>query len=1813
MKKRLISLLLTLVMLVSLCATFTVSASADAQVTTVTLNSGDTVLKLCQKIGVDYYAHKNLIMKLNGVTSEAQFSKLSVGAKIVLPVSNAAAANLAGTGAVTGTVPAAPVAGTVTGTSAPVSGTTSSIPAGDYASYYLVAYTIQPGETIAGIYNNWGLSYKTYSNQILKLNNLGSFNSIPAGKTLVLPTTNPAVAGSNYITVMAHVMRTGDSAYNIICSDYGLNYNSVQKQLQALNNRENLANFMVGEVLYIPITGLVSSNTTVTPGAGSTGSTSSSATVNNSAAYNIVSQSPVNGTFSLLVDGAAATTAFAGKTVEIVASPNAGYALSAITVTKVGDANTVVTVSGNKFVMPAYSVSVNVTFAQAVVSNITVDNAANGGVSALVNGMTVTSASAGNIVTVKTIPATGFMLDNVRVTYNNYRDTVAVENGQFVMPAFPVTVTASFKEDPNYDPSKGHNIYIDAVNGTVVASIGNEAVSSANKGDRVTLTVTPNTNYTLQSLTVYYDNFKKTVDIEKNAFTMPDAPVTVVANITATSDAAFNITKVANPDGKLSVTVDGTEVTSAKVGTTVKIAGSSTKSYYNYIPTVFKTGDTATTVPVAADGTFVMPDFPVTVTLKFYVYHNVILDASNGTNGWFNVTAVYNGMAVQKCGAGVELKVTVWGYNKNYYAPGNVILTYADGSTHTLDGATFIMPDCDVKVRVNFNPVQSVIANAPVNNPVGKAGNSYTVLGKTLSDGSKSSATINAGVRNTVVITPNCALGYQVDSIHYTYTPVGTNLVSTVYVNKNVSTGKYQFEMPELEPKTRLELFVSFKQIQNYAITFSTNGDNVGGKMGVTTALTSIGAVSNAVEGAKITLKFSAKETYGVDYANLKIFDVNGNDITEKVGLNRNDYSFYMPAEPVNVYVPYKAIMHNVKLALAPTPAGDTLPKGIINAVVDGTKYTDEMLTIDRNLPVTVKEGTIVTIINESRPGFILSSEVPILVTRVSTGLPIEVRTIDNDRFSFQMPDDDVVVTAQYQDDMYTIFAQPSSKGTYTVPKQAAYSATTPVVVTNISPNRGYELDKILVSYIDHNNKVHQNEPLADGTSFIPEGGGIPLSEVYFEVIFKPVLNPLTINYIFNGTHNKSANYAVDLTVDGKLVEGIQRDIFSDDGPFTDIINTMVDDGSGTLVKSGYGIPTGSTVIISRQQFNIDKNFEIINIWVEHEGNAITPQFSNGQYFFNVPYVDSQDAAKLVVNIQYGKDNDDSFNLVANKVSGTGNNATVEFKVKGNPGTIAKPGDDIEVTVTPDAVSQIVPDAVLKWTDKDGIAQQYPVTLDASGYADLTGIVTSLPKSTSVTLEYVSMAKAFTIHDETTGAVLEFLVDDDPPYYDLDDIPWGSVVTVKCTDPAQSITKITVKDALGNEVLCNDAFMFHMPQSETYVNATLVPASFTVSREFSGNGTAGSTADIKVGEAFIEDGGSIATGDIVTVVAKPNTDVGSKCDAVDVICSTPVTVTDNLDGTWSFEMPAENVVVKITFSKNTYTLYHAHATGSPASAYSLIVDGAVVATAPGDIQVGVAQNVTIKPDTGYQLSSATVKYTDTKDQLIAFGITSFLVDAEGYKYFAIPSAPKYGTDIDLELNFALKTEKSAVLDGSDDGSGVPYDSDKATLKFNGAAAGTEFNSGSTISAELKVRYDQVLDESSIKVSYFDGVNDIDVPLKDALKWKSFSDNGADAIYTFSFVMPKYETKVVYELNAHSDTFGITCADTSFPTSGDVNVPVTFTPSTPVVKAEVSYRAEGTNKVITVLPDTAGDISFTVPELPWHFNNKFNNVNVTLYK
>ena len=1589
-------------MLVSLCPALATTASADAQVTTVTLNSGDTVVKLCQNIGVDYYAHRNLIMSLNGFTSEAQFSKMAVGSKVVLPVSNAAAASLSssGVGAAT-TTTTTPVASTVVGTTGAITGTSTSIPTGDYASYYLVSYTIQPGETISGIYNNWGLSYKTYSNQILKLNRLANFNSIPAGKTLILPTTNPAIAGSSYTTVMAHVMRAGDSAYNIICTNYGLNYNSVQTQVQALNNRENLGNFMVGEVLYIPVNGLVSSNTTVTPG---TGSSSSSAIINGSVAYNLVSQTPVNGNFALIVDGNAATAAIAGKTVEIVATPNTGYAVSQISVTKVGDANTAVAVQGNKFVMPAYSVSVSVSFSQAIVSEIKVDAATNGAVSAMVNSAVVSSATAGNVVTVKTIPATGFMLDTIRVTYNDYRDTVAVENGKFVMPTFPVTVSASFKVDPNYDPSVGHNIYVDAANAKVVTKIGDTEVKTAKAGDRVTLNITPDANYTVQNLAVYYDNFNKTVDVEKNAFTMPDGPVTIVATVKPTASAVFGITKVVTNEGKLSVTVNGQEASSANVGAKVQITATSNKAYFNYIPTVFKTGDTGTTVPVAADGTFTMPDFPVSVSVKFYIYRNIYLDASNGTNGWFNVTAAANGMAVSKAGAGVQLKVTVWGYNQSTHAPGNVIVTYADGSVHNLDGATFIMPDCDIKVRVNFNPVQYITAySAKTYNANGsgqhRGYNSYTVNGTSLDDNGNYTKTIAAGRGNNVIVNPGPALGYTLDRIEYRYYDTAGK-VQTGKVNYDAAAGRYQFQMPTLKSGTSFEVFCYFKQIKNYSITLKYDAG-----LGSVTALSSIGVVTSSVPNAKITLKYAPKSGYVVDFANITVKTASGND----VAINRNDYTFFMPSENVVVTVPFKSELNKIKVSPIPYSDDNTTHKGMLSVLVNGAKYTEAQLTHERALPDLVKAGALITVINESSHGYILNAETPITVVTSTSSVPVEM--IQRDKFSFVMPNADVTITANYDDDMYNIVAVTSENGSFTVPKQGNH--TKALDITDIVPKPGYEVDEILVTYTDFTGIEHKKEPIS-ANGFIPAGNGIPKSDVVIEVTFKASLNPISINYIYNSTPNTTLNYAVDLYMDGQLVEGIQRNAAEN----TDLL--PIDEAKDQ------GLLTGSTVVIKRQEHNQDSNFQIKNLWIMHNGKAIQPEYSNNQYHFTVPYVDSKLPADLVLNVEYGTENDQGFRLEAVNADANDTASTAAIYVNGAPATMAQPYDNIRIEFNTPANTE-VSKVVFSYKNSDGVevfSNEYPVNGNifeiAKGAVDHP--ITTLPKSNIAYATYTVSAAAHSVsYDASNGGSAQFFVDGSAVATGAE-VSVGKNVTVQIDAVGMAATSVEAKCGeapVSVTATADGKFQFTMPDGDVVVKANFVSTSYVLKSVNSSDGTG--TVKYMVGETEYADGSSIPAGSNVSIIAIP--DAGSYVSGVD----SNVTTTE---GKYSIVMPGADTTIAINFTKVSNGVSY------DTAQCKVTVDGANV---KNNTPVTYGSTVVVTPIVaeGKQVSAVTVKCGETD--------VPVTVNADGTCSFSMPQGVANITVSYTNAAFAIAVEKSGngtvgfMVNGApNDGSSIPH-------------------------------------------------------------------------------------------------------------------------------------------------------------------------------
>ena len=135
-------------------------------------------------------------------------------------------------------------------------------------------------------------------------------------------------------------------------------------------------------------------------------------------------------------------SAMEGTTVSITAIPALGYMVDTYTVYKTGSPNTTVTVSSNgTFTMPGYAVTVSATFVQNNnYYNITLGNVSHGTINA-----TTTSAKSGTTINLTSTPSNGYNLYSWYVfKTGDMSTTVNVSNNSFVMPAFDVTVMATF-------------------------------------------------------------------------------------------------------------------------------------------------------------------------------------------------------------------------------------------------------------------------------------------------------------------------------------------------------------------------------------------------------------------------------------------------------------------------------------------------------------------------------------------------------------------------------------------------------------------------------------------------------------------------------------------------------------------------------------------------------------------------------------------------------------------------------------------------------------------------------------------------------------------------------------------------------------------------------------------------------------------------------------------------------------------------------------------------------------------------------------------------------------------------------------------------------------------------------------------------------------------------------------------------------------------------------------------------------------------------------------------------------------------------
>ena len=262
-----------------------------------------------------------------------------------------------------------------------------------------------------------------------------------------------------------------------------------------------------------------------------------------------------------------------------------------------------------------------------------------------VNGRAISSADAGESVTLTVSAANGYKIDSVWSSaegwvYNNnywgYSDTYFTYT--FTMPSNSVSFEVDLTSEGKYDISTTTSGYY----GTIAVSGG---ITSADKGDIVSFTVSPYNNYIVEDVTVYADNWG-TVTVyrdEKNwnsyYFYMPDSDVEIHATYTndyheITMDVGRNGTAVpqAQPSGYFGYVYYGID------GDSIYIDVTPDKGYQ--VKSITATDELGRRVSVYEavkenQYYFTMPESDVTISVEFSyrILTNPFTDVKTGD--WF--------------------------------------------------------------------------------------------------------------------------------------------------------------------------------------------------------------------------------------------------------------------------------------------------------------------------------------------------------------------------------------------------------------------------------------------------------------------------------------------------------------------------------------------------------------------------------------------------------------------------------------------------------------------------------------------------------------------------------------------------------------------------------------------------------------------------------------------------------------------------------------------------------------------------------------------------------------------------------------------------------------------------------------------------------------------------------------------------------------------------------------------------------------------------------------------------------------------------
>ena len=333
----------------------------------------------------------------------------------------------------------------------------------------------------------------------------------------------------------------------------------------------------------------------------------------------------------------------------------------------------------------------------------------------------------------------------------------------FTMPNYGVTVDLLCEYSVTMSESME--------NGTVTAS-----PAAADAGQEVTLTVTPTTNYELESLTVYKTGEPNvTVPVTNKKFTMPEHDVTVSA---AFKQSAFAV-NIAQGIQNGSISADKAE---ASEGETVRITAAPAENYT--LKSITVTAANGEAVSVTED-TFVMPASAVTVTAVFEKSKYTV------TTG-----ALENGSVTL-----LEPSPIAWGEKVSFKVESDphyeIDVVTVDGGTSQLtydsasDTYSFDMPTKAVVISAAFKKVKYTI----------------TSQGEHVTFAIPSSDTFDWGDEVMMRLTPD--EWYQIESV---------TAVPDVTITDN-GDGTYSFIMPQSNITV-----TATSERPNFSVTFDSKG-----------------------------------------------------------------------------------------------------------------------------------------------------------------------------------------------------------------------------------------------------------------------------------------------------------------------------------------------------------------------------------------------------------------------------------------------------------------------------------------------------------------------------------------------------------------------------------------------------------------------------------------------------------------------------------------------------------------------------------------------------------------------------------------------------------------------------------------------------------------------------------------------------------------------------------------------------------------------------------------------------------------------------